>query len=93
MFPLRLHIGEVFGKLVVLFQFLENMAQSSDEQAFENEVIDIKRIQVQPYMFEPGGDDVVNHKSAVGSIDEDSSSSEDEEEPDINTERLGETYW
>eukprot|EP00795_Rhopilema_esculentum_P010149 gene10149-18814_t len=69
------------------------MAHSSDKQAFENEVIVIKRIQVQPYMFEPGEDDVVNHESVVGSIDEDSSSSEDEEELDINTERIGETYW
>ena len=67
------------------------MTHSSDEELFEDEIIAIHRYRVQPFMFEPGGED--NTDLVVGSGQQLTDDSSDEEEPDINLERIGNTAW
>ena len=76
---------------VILFSLILiiEMAHSSDEELFEDEIIAIQRYQVQPFMFEPGGED----NTDLGSGQQPTDDSSDEEEPDINLERIGNTAW
>eukprot|EP00112_Aurelia_sp_Birch-Aquarium-sp1_P026496 Seg941.3 transcript_id=Seg941.3/GoldUCD/mRNA.D3Y31 product="P2X purinoceptor 7" protein_id=Seg941.3/GoldUCD/D3Y31 len=65
------------------------MAHSSEEELFEDEIITIHRYQVQPFMFEPGGEDNTDRESEQQSTED----SSEEEEPDFNLERIGNTTW
>ena len=75
-----------------LDRFLKKMAQSSDEEFYEDEIINVRVYQVQPFMFEPGGDNV-SRESKGGSSDASAEDSNEEEESDINLERIGNTDW
>ena len=65
------------------------MAENFEEEFLDDSVIDIRTIEVQPFMFEPMPGSNDRHHSSSSEWETES----EEQEEDVNPERIGNTDW